>query len=87
MIGGGGMLLEAQGSPMVKKMTADVDGAYDRMKDEIISGQNGPAGNISTFIKFPKRLYFMAAGHGWVSEAKKYHLKKRDLYARPYKTL
>jgi hypothetical protein len=85
MIGGGGMVLGAQGSPMVKKMTADIDGAFVRMKEEILTGSPGSSENILTSAKFPRRLYYFAAGIGWNSSARENGLKKKDLYAMPYR--
>lgn len=84
MIGGGGMLDGAQGAPMVKKLMADIDGAFSRMKDEIISNQHGSSENVITCAKFPKRLYYFMGGIGWNSSARKNGLKKKDLFARPY---
>lgn len=84
MIGGGGMLLGSQGSPILKKTMADIDGAFARIKEEIVSGRRGPAENVVTNVRFPRRLYFFMGGIGWVSWARKNRLKKKDLYAKPY---
>ncbi len=84
MIGGGGMLIGAQGSPMLKKTMSDIEGAFARMKEEIVSGRRGPVENIETSVRFPRMLYRFMGDKQWISSARKNGLKKKDLYARPY---
>ncbi|MDX9871647.1 MAG: hypothetical protein RBT41_04410 [Clostridia bacterium] len=84
LIGGGGMLTEALDSPMVKKVIADISRAITRMKEEITSGQGGASEDVLTKVRVPRLLYFFMGGMGWRMAAKKYGLKKKELYARPY---
>jgi multimeric flavodoxin WrbA len=84
MIGGGGMIIGAQGSPMVRQMMAEIDGALTRIKREVESGCPEPSENVLARIRFPRRLYFLMAGIGWKTSARKNGLRKKDLYARPY---
>lgn len=84
LIGGGGMMTGARETPMVKKMLRDVDAAFIRMREEIESDRRGPAENILTRTRIPRIFYFFGGNFGWSAAAKKFGLKKKDLYARPY---
>jgi hypothetical protein len=84
-IGSGGMLLGAQGAPFMKKAMAQLDGALARMKDELLSGRRETAEDVEITVSFPRRLYFIAGNRGWLSYAKRNGLKRKDLYAKPYK--
>jgi hypothetical protein len=79
------MLLGAQGAPFMKKAMAQLDGALARMKDELLSGRRETAEDVELTVRFPRRLYFIAGNRGWLSYAKRNGLKRKDLYAKPYK--
>lgn len=83
MIGSGGMLLGALDAPFMKGMKGDIIRAFQRIRDGILGGEeSGEA--ISTRANFPVKLYYFMGNRGWYSEAKKWGLKKKELYRRPY---
>lgn len=84
LIGAGGMLLEAPDAPPVKKALLELDRAFCAIEQDMQSAYPTAMENVSITIKFPKRLYHLMGGMGWVMQARKNGLKKRDLYRRPY---
>ena len=87
MIGGGGMLLGAQGTPFVRKTMSELNKAFNSMAEDIINSREDVVENISLALNFPRKLYFFMGNKGWVSMAKTNGLKKNDLYRRPYSTV
>lgn len=84
MIGGGGMLLNTEGAPFMKKTMAAVDTAFSQMKEDLLTDNYKPLNNFEAKVNFPRRLYYFMGGRGWISYARKNGLRKKDLYARPY---
>ncbi|SPF51745.1 Flavodoxin-like protein [Candidatus Desulfosporosinus infrequens] len=84
MIGGGGMLLGAQGTPFVRKIMSELDKAFSLMVEDIIQSRKDAVENISIAVNFPRKLYFFMGNKGWVSMAKTNGLKKKDLFCKPY---
>lgn len=84
MIGGGGMLLGAQGAPFMKKTMTIIDDALLQMKNDILKDCHFTTRNFVAKANFPRRLYYFAGDRGWLSSARKNSLKKSDLYATPY---
>ncbi|WP_075366932.1 NAD(P)H-dependent oxidoreductase [Desulfosporosinus metallidurans] len=87
MIGGGGMLLGAQGTPFVRKTMSELNKAFSLMAEDIIKSREDVVENISVALNFPRKLYFFMGNKGWVSMAKTNGLKKKDLYCKPYSNL
>ena len=86
MIGGGPMVISAKDAPFMKKMRSALDGAFSKIKDDILGGERKPAQNVSISLKFPRRLYYFMGDQGWFYSARKNGLKRKDLYRRPYMT-
>ena len=84
MIGGGGMLLGAQGTPFVRKTMSELDKAFSLMAEDILKSRNAAVENIAVAVNFPRKLYFFMGNRGWVSMAKTHGLKKKDLFCKPY---
>lgn len=83
MVGGGGMLLGAKDAPFMKKTVDKLYDAFDLIgKDN--EALETPAKDIMIRVNFPRKLYYFAGNLGWGQAAKKYGLKKKDLYAKPY---
>ena len=85
-IGGGPMLHEAQNAPFVKNLLQRLDDAFARVRDDALSDLPGPAESLSVAPRFPRKLYFLMGGRGWVHVARRNGLEKKDLYRKPYRT-
>ncbi len=83
--GSGGMVLGAKDAPFMKKAMADLYGAVDRMAAEVINSTNSSSEIVHIGVKVPRWMYFLGGNLGWGQTAKKNGLKKRDLYATPYR--
>lgn len=84
LIGAGGMLLQAPDAPPVKKALLKLDLAIGAIEQDLLAVNAAKPENVSIAIQFPKRLYHLMGGLGWVMQARKNGLKKRDLYRTPY---
>lgn len=84
MIGGGGMVVSTLELPIMRKTKGDLEKAFDLITGDILSEEHEPMEPISLELKFNHRLYYYAGNRGWYASAKKYGLKKKDLYRRPY---
>ena len=82
LIGSGGMLLGAKDAPFMKKTMAELNGAFERMKSDILV--SGHMKNAYISANFPRRLYLFMGDAGWRMLARKNGLKKKDLYRMPY---
>jgi hypothetical protein len=69
----------------MRKTTAKLLGAFDRMTEDILNNGQAPLETISIWANFPQRLYFFMADRGWFATARTNGLKKKDLYRRPYR--
>lgn len=83
-IGGGGMLLGGKDAPFMKKTFRALNEAFKKIIEDITNDSLQEMDNISITMNFPRRLYFFMAGLGWGLSARKYGLKKKDLYKKPY---
>ena len=84
MIGGGGMLLGAADAPFVKKAVAQMQDAFSSIIKDIFSDEQKPLEDVCIRMTFPRRLYLFMGNMGWPMLARKYGLKKKDLYRKPY---
>lgn len=84
-IGGGGMILGAKDAPFMKKTMAAIKDGFGRILADTVSGSSRPLEDIHIKMNFPNRLYLFMGNFGWPSMAKRYDLKKKDLYKRPYR--
>ncbi len=84
MIGCGPMVLGAQGAPFMRPVMDAVDLLFSRVKRDALSETPEPTQINSVFVKFPKKLYFIAGNAGWHSMARKNRLVKADLRRKPY---
>lgn len=85
LIGGGGMLLGAKDAPFMKKAMTKLNEALSLIAQDIAGSDMLPIDDITISVNFPRKIYFFGGNLGWVQMAKKYGLKKKDLYARPYR--
>ncbi len=85
MIGGGGMLLGAKDAPFMKKTMTKLDEALRLIAQDIADSSLLPIDDIMICVNIPKKLYFFGGNLGWGQMAKKNGLKKKDLYAQPYR--
>lgn len=84
LIGGGGMLVRTHDKPFMRKTMNKIVGSFRVIGKDVISKSNRMLENISVTQNFPSRLYYLMGNMGWVYVAKKYGLKKKDLYRQPY---
>lgn len=84
MIGGGGMIVSTLELPFMRKTKAELEQAFDRILHDVLKDEHKPLENVSLELKFNHRLYYFMGDRGWYASAKKYGLKKKDLYRRPY---
>ena len=77
-IGAGGMLNEAE---MGKGPLTNIGVALDELSNSIREGTGGD--DFFTMPNFPKFLYKIGGHIGWVKEAKRNGLRRKDLYNRP----
>lgn len=86
MIGCGGMLIGAEGKPIIRKVVQKLSNALAIMYKDIQSNDFERIDNVSIpAIPFPSRIFlFIMNKFGWASMARKNGLKKRDLYRKPY---
>lgn len=83
LIGGGGMLLGTKDAPFMKKTLAKISEAFRNVAVDIADGEV-PQKDFYIEMNFPSKLYLFMGNMGWKQLAKRYGLKKKDLYARPY---
>ena len=84
LIGCGGMMLGTQGAPFLRSLFEQVDGLFQRIKDDQLHEEAQPPRIELTAAKFPRTLYYMAGNAGWKSTARKNRIKIKDLYRKPY---
>ncbi|MBN2402130.1 MAG: NAD(P)H-dependent oxidoreductase [Spirochaetes bacterium] len=86
MIGCGGMLLGAEGKPVIKKAVEKLDNAFAEIANDIQNNDTEKKYNILVeTMNFPEWIFrFLMNKFGWASNAKKNRLKKKDLYRGPY---
>lgn len=84
MVGCGGMIIGAQDAPFMRAVFGAIDSLFSRVRHDMLSGETAPSATIATTVKFPRWLYFLAGHTGWISMARKNHIKKADLYRTPY---
>jgi multimeric flavodoxin WrbA len=85
LIGGGGMLAGAKDAPFMKKTVEKLNAALSLINEDISSSEAYQVDNILISVKFPRKLYYLGGNMGWNQMAKKNGLKKKDLYAKPYR--
>jgi hypothetical protein len=85
LIGGGGMLAGAKDAPFMKKTVEKLNAALSLINEDISSSEADQVDNILISVKFPRKLYYLGGNMGWNQMAKKNGLKKKDLYAKPYR--
>lgn len=84
MIGGGGMMLGAQGAPFMRDVMGQIDALFSRVDLDLMQASPVEPKIVAIAPKFPRKLYFLAGNSGWRSLARKNHLKNKDLYRMPY---
>lgn len=84
MVGCGGMTVGAQGAPFMRPIFDRIDQLFARVRQDLLSGEPEPPQTIAITVKFPRALYFLAGNAGWISMARKNHIKRRELYRTPY---
>lgn len=84
MIGAGGMLLGALEAPFMQKTKASLENAFRIITDDIMKTEQAAPGNIQIAAGIPRRLYYFFGNRGWYQNARKYNLKKKDLFRKPY---
>ncbi len=83
MIGSGGMLA-ALDNPLVRKVREELIQAYRLIAEDIFEDKKGQKDLISIRVKFPTRLYYFMGNKSWYDSGRKYGLRKKDLYRKPY---
>lgn len=85
LMGGGGMISEGiKDAPFMKKTFNTLKDGFSVMSQDIKGDQTEPMNTLSIPLSFPRKIYFFMADKGWVSDASKNGLKKRELYRKPY---
>lgn len=84
-LGSGGMVLGSKDVPFMKKPMETLISTYDRMAAEVLQNAKSSSDLVHIGVKLPRWMYFIGGNLGWGQLAKKNGLKKRDLYATPYR--
>lgn len=84
MIGAGGMLLGAMEAPFMKKTRAAMEAAFQKISNDIMGAEPVVPENIRIESAVPRRMYYFFGNRGWYGSARKYKLKKKDLFRQPY---
>ncbi|MBN2040453.1 MAG: NAD(P)H-dependent oxidoreductase [Spirochaetes bacterium] len=86
-IGCGGMLLGAEGKPIVKKVVQKLDRIFSEIIEDIQNNNSEKKENVSvSAITFPPGIFFFLMNKfGWYTMARRRNgLKRKDLYKKPY---
>ncbi len=83
-IGGGGMILGAQGAPFMKKTFSCIEDAFQRILGDLMEDKQETVSTIEIPINIPRWLYYFFAQRGWISMGRENGLKKKNLYRKPY---
>lgn len=84
LLGSGGMINGNLELPVMKTMKAGLKESFQLMADDILREGQEPIENKSYEANFPRRLYLFMGNRSWYSAAKKYGLRKKALYQKPY---
>jgi len=84
LIGSGGMLLGAKGAPFMKKALIKLQNAFDEIKNDSLNDGIQNLENVLINVNFPRRLYFFMGDRGFIHDAHKNGLKKKDMLRKPY---
>jgi multimeric flavodoxin WrbA len=83
-IGGGEFLRKTQKTiPLHSKLKRQVYQGLCQLAQDIKTEEIACANNIFVNPSMPKALFMLVGTHGWVSQAKRNHLRKKDIFARP----
>lgn len=83
-IGGGGMLPGALEAPFMRKTKSLLEDAFRKIADDILESERTETANIEIPAGVPRKVYFFFATRGWFQEARRYNLKRKALYRKPY---
>ena len=84
LIGSGGMLLGAKGAPFIKTALIKLQNAFDEIKNDSKNDGHQNLENVLININFPRWLYFFMGDRGFIHDAHKNGLKKKDMLRKPY---
>jgi len=84
LIGSGGMLIGAKGAPFMKKAMIKLQNAFDEIKSDSLNNAHQNLEDVLININFPRWLYFFMGDRGFIHDAHKNGLKKKDMLRKPY---
>lgn len=86
MIGGGPMMLSDQvmKAGFMKKTVNALNEAFAAIYADISKDKQPAEKYLEINVKIPRWFYFFMGNRGWIADAKKNGLKKKDLYRKPY---
>ena len=85
LIGSGGMLLGAKGAPFIKTALINLQNAFDEIISDSKNDEHQNLENVLININFPRWLYFFMGDRGFIHDAHKNGLKKKDMVRQPYR--
>jgi Flavodoxin-like fold len=85
LIGSGGMLIGAKGAPFMKKALIKMQNAFDEIKNDSLNNGHQNLEDVLINVNFPRRLYLFMGDRGFIHEARKNGLKKKDMLRKPYR--
>ena len=85
LIGSGGMLIGAKGAPFMKKALIKLQNAFDEIKNDSLNDGHQNLEDVLINVNFPRRLYLFMGDRGFIHEAHKNGLKKKDMLRKPYR--
>jgi multimeric flavodoxin WrbA len=85
LIGSGGMLIGAKGAPFMKKTLIKLQNAFDEIKNDALNNGHQNLEDVLINVNFPRRLYLFMGDRGFINEAHKNGLKKKDMLRKPYR--
>jgi hypothetical protein len=85
LIGSGGMFIGAKGAPFMKKAMIELQNAFDEIKNDSLNNSHQNLQDVLINVNFPRWLYFFMADRGFIHDAHKNGLKKKDILRKPYR--
>ena len=74
-----------KGTPFMKKALIKLQNAFDEIKTDSLNNGHQKLEDVLINVNFPRRLYFFMGDRGFIHEAHKNGLKKKDMLRRPYR--
>jgi hypothetical protein len=68
----------------MKKALIKMQNAFDEIKNDSLNNGHQNLEDVLINVNFPRRLYLFMGDRGFIHEARKNGLKKKDMLSKPY---